>query len=366
MIYLDNSATTYPKPPCTAEAMNLAMKKFGANPGRGGNPLSLKAAEEVYKVREKAGKFFNAKPENIVFTQNATMASNMAIKGILDSNSHCLISNYEHNAVWRPVHKTCSYGVFEMCDTQGETLYRLSGMLRKNTKCIICTAVSNVTGRIMPVKAICSFARDNGLISIVDASQAAGYIPCDVKDLGCDILFTSGHKGLYGPFGTGLLVLNTDVQLKTLIEGGTGTTSNEANQPPFPPERYEAGTLNMCGIIGLGAGIDFVSKYGERINEKEYELTADLRASLVEYGVTVYDKEFNFTPVTSFNLADVSSSEVDQRLSEAGICVRSGLHCASLAHRTLGTHEKGTVRVSIGAFNTRRDINALLNVVKNI
>ena len=148
--------------------------------------------------------------------------------------------------------------------------------------------------------------------------------------------------------------------------GGTGTTSNEANQPPFPPERYEAGTLNMCGIIGLGAGIDFVSRYGEKINENEYELTADLRADLAEYGITVYDKEFNFTPVTSFNLSDVTPAEVDERLRAAGICVRSGLHCASLAHRTLGTHEKGTVRVSIGAFNTRRDINALLRVVKNI
>ena len=366
MIYLDNSATTYPKPPCTVEAVTVAMQKFGANPGRGGNPLSLKAAEEVYKVREKTGKFFNAKPENVIFTQNATMAANIAIKGLLDGNAHCLISNYEHNAVWRPVHKTCPYSIFEMCDTQGETLYRLSKKIRKNTRCIICTAVSNVTGRIMPIKAICAFARDHGLVSIIDASQAAGYIPCDVKDIGCDILFTSGHKGLYGPFGTGILTLNGDIKLDTLIEGGTGTTSNEAFQPPFPPERYEAGTLNMCGIIGLGAGIDFVSKYGERINKTEYELTADLRASLSEYGITVYDKEYNFTPVTSFNLSDVSPAEVDERLSAAGICVRSGIHCASLAHRTLGTQDNGTVRVSLGAYNTKRDTDMLLKVLKNI
>lgn len=358
MIYFDNSATTYPKPKCVIKAVTEAMSCYGANPGRGGNPLSVKASQKVYEVREKAANMFGVAPERVVFTSNATHASNTAIKGMLDKSCHCLISDYEHNAVWRPVHSTCPYGIFEVKSCKEDTLYSIKTQMRRNTRCIVCTAVSNVTGRILPIKEICDFARNNGLYTIIDASQAAGYLPMDVKDIGCDILFTSGHKGLYGPFGTGMMLLGNDIKLRTLIEGGTGTNSEEPFQPNFPPERYEAGTINMCGIIGLGAGMDFVEKNDF---SHEYELTSYLRQVLVSQGFDVYDKEYNFTPVTSFNIPGIESADVDSKLGEAGICVRSGLHCAPLAHRKLGTEEKGTVRVSIGAFNTKKDVDYLID-----
>ena len=265
MIYFDNAATTYPKPPSVIAAMSRALVKYGANPGRAGHAMSLETAEAVYDAREKCADLFGAQVENTVFMPNCTFALNTAIKGVLTENSHAVISDIEHNAVLRPLYALSkSSGISYTQAVTGDddsTVREFERCINRRTKAVICTLAGNVTGRIMPVKRIAEICRRNGICFIVDAAQGAGVLPIKLSD-GINIICAAGHKGLYGPMGTGLLVTDGKYRLKTLIEGGTGSLSKELAQPDFLPARFESGTINTAGAISLGAGVDFVNAKG--------------------------------------------------------------------------------------------------------
>ena len=267
MINFDNSATTYPMPPTVSRAVYNAVRYYGGNPGRSGHKLSVKTSEMVYLVRESAAKLFDAETENVVFTLNCTYALNMAIKGSLRQGDHCIISSLEHNSVSRPVYamskKGISFSVLEVDDDDEVTLRRLKALIRENTRAVIMTVCSNVTGQILPYREIGRLCRKKGIVYIADAAQAAGVLPLSMND-GFDFLCMSGHKGLYGPTGTGLLISSGRFSLSTIIEGGTGATSLELEQTGFLPEQLESGTVNTVGIMGLGEGIKFVKSRGIR------------------------------------------------------------------------------------------------------
>ena len=368
VINFDNSATTFPKPPTVAKAVGRALTVYGGNPGRGGHALSLAAAQAVYKVRSAAAEFFAAQPENTVFTANCTYALNMALKGVMKQGGHIIISDYEHNAVFRPVYalaaaKQITFSVVRTFDDDEQTLDEIRRHIRNDTKCVCFTAASNVTGRIFPIKKISQLCKSYGICFIVDASQAAGLIDITLDD-GIDFICTAGHKALYGPVGTGLLISNGSYTLSTIIEGGTGATSAEPEQTPYLPERLESGTLNTVGILGLGAGIDFVrKKTPERILRHETELCRRFENGISEIdGITLYPSPKK-VPIVSFNIANFPSQTVSAALSDKGFALRGGLHCAALAHRSLGTTEQGTVRFSPGAFNNKEQVDRLITAV---
>lgn len=376
MVYLDNAATSFPKPPTVIKAMNRAVEFYGANPGRSGHFLSMYAAGEIYKCREKAAQLFNAlAAEYIIFTQNATHAINLAVKGALKPGAHVIMSDLEHNSVIRPVTSLEKIGVYfdkaEVCmEDDEQTLKSFKSKIRKDTKAIICTHASNVWGRILPVEKIGALAKENGLLFIVDASQTAGNVKIDMKQMNIDILCLPGHKGLYGPQGTGIMALGSDICLEPLIYGGTGTNSYEAYQPDEAPERYESGTLNTPGISGLCEGISFVLSNGyEKYLKTETEIMDFLYEELSKmknvFLYTKYNKDL-YANVLSFNIKDRHSNEIAEYLDAKDILVRSGLHCSPFAHAKMGTVKQGAVRVSIGAFNSMLDAERLVQTVKTI
>lgn len=284
MIYLDNSATTFPKPPQVSMAMSRAMTKFGANPGRSGHAMSIAAAEEIFKCREAAASFFHADgPECVVFTLNCTQAINMVLKGYVKPGDHIVTSCLEHNAVSRPLQTMADrmHVTFtEVTVTPGDndaTVNAFRQALKPNTSLIVCTHASNVWGIRLPVERIASLGREYGIPILVDAAQSAGVLPIDLQDSGIDFLCTAGHKGLYGPMGTGILIAKNGEQLQTIIEGGTGTESAFYQQPTAMPEHLESGTPNLAGIAGLRAGIQFVqTKTVKRIYLHEMKLIQTL------------------------------------------------------------------------------------------
>lgn len=371
MINFDNAATTYPKPASVAFAVSEAVKKYGGNPGRSGHRISLDAARIVYNARTKAGKFFSSLTENTVFTSNATTAINMAIKGILKKGDHIIISSLEHNSVSRPVHALyekgiIKYSVFKVSDKADETLENINSLIKPNTKCICCTAASNVTGQILPVREIGTLCTERGICFICDCAQASGVIPVSLSD-GINILCTSGHKGLYGPAGTGLLVTDGKFSLDTIIEGGTGASSWELEQTALLPERLESGTVNVPGIYGLSKGIDFVNSTGsDKIKAKEDRL-CDLFLECCKgvKNIKFYSSRKNSVPIVSFNIGDISSEIVASYLNEKGFALRGGLQCAALAHGTLGTLSQGTVRFSPSYFNSESHVYSLCRAIRN-
>lgn len=368
MINFDNSAASFPKPPAVKAAMDSALTRYGGNPGRGGHRLSVETAEKVFAVRQKAADFFGAETENTVFTANCTAALNMAIKGIMQYGGHIIISDHEHNAVFRPVwalakNRGVTFSVAKLYDDDEATLDGIRRLIRSDTKCVCITAASNVTGRITPYRQIAEICRSYGICFISDAAQAAGLLDITLAD-GFDILCTAGQKALYGPSGTGLLISSGRFELSTIIEGGTGTASADPEQPREMPERLESGTVNTAGILGLGAGIDFVrSKTPAQIAAHELALCERLESVLGETdGVYLYSPPKR-VPIVSFNIAGFDSQAVSARLSEKGFALRGGLHCAALAHRAIGTGEGGTVRFSPGAFSTEKQTDALIRAV---
>lgn len=368
MVNFDNSATSFPKPDSVRQAVMSAFTRYGGNPGRGGHRLSAETAEAVYSVREQAAQLFAAEPENTAFTSNCTLALNMAIKGMMQNGGHIIISGYEHNAVLRPVHtlakrRIASYSAAPVSDDDDETLENIRSLIRSDTKCVCCTAASNVTGRILPYRRIAELCKSYGLCFIVDAAQAAGLLDISLND-GMNFICTAGHKALYGPSGTGLLVSDGRFTLSTVIEGGTGATSSEPEQTPFAPERYESGTVNTAGILGLGAGIRFVrSKGTKNILAHELSLCDRLEEGLRRVGgVKLYPCERR-VPVVSFNIGEFNAQAVSARLSDKGFMLRGGLHCAPLAHRAIGTLGQGTVRFSPSVFSTRQQTDALVRAV---
>lgn len=376
MIYLDNSATTYPKPQSVVASACNAGRRYSFNSGRGGYAQSIKAAEMILSSRQSVAQLVNAQPQNVVFTQNCTLALNMAVKGSVKEGSHIIISSLEHNAVYRPVYalskrRGISFTVVPYDYDEDKLLSAFESSIRQNTSLIVCTGASNVFGCAMPISKIGELAGKHNICFVVDGAQSIGVFDVDIVRDNIDILCGAGHKGLYGPLATGFMALNENILPETIIEGGTGSLSMEPEQPNFLPDRFEAGTLNNSGIIGLGAGVDFVMQRGiDNIYSHEMGLikyvysvlSSDSNAVLY----TPSPDEFATAPILSFNYKDYSSEETAALLGKCGIAVRGGFHCAPLAHRSFGTDERGTVRVSPSVFTTHRDCENFINYLKKL
>lgn len=370
-VYFDNAATSFPKPPSVKSAVMLSLDEYGGNPGRGGHIYSLKAAQKVYSARCTAADLFGAEPENVVFTQNCTHALNLAIKGIVEKGDSIVISSMEHNSVARPcfalAKEDVNVDIAKVGVTDEETVDNFKSLINEKTKCVVVTAASNVTGKILPIREIAMLTSRVGACLIVDAAQAAGVIPI-VLSMGMNIICCAGHKGLCGPTGTGLLITDGKFPLKTVIEGGTGATSLELTQTDFMPEHLESGTLNTCGIMGLEAGMKYVGMMGiDNIYHHENAL-CDIFLDGVNNidSVITYRKGGGFVPIVSFNLCNMYAHELATALSKEGFALRGGLHCAPLAHKTIGTLPEGTVRFSPGVFNSQKDTVLLVNTIKKL
>ena len=375
MIYLDNSATTYPKPPAVSATVSSAMK-HSANPGRSGHSLSLAAASEIYNARSSAAGFFGCdNEERVIFTSGCTMAMNMALKGLLKKGDHVVVSSLEHNAVMRPLQSLAKDDItFTKAQIVPFDNEKTTDSFRKainaKTRMIVCTHASNVWGLRMPVERLSALAHAYGLMFVLDAAQSAGVAEVTMKS-GYDAVCIAGHKGLYGPMGTGILILGENILPDTIIEGGTGSSSAEFMQPEELPDRFESGTPNLPGIAGLKTGIDFVRKKGtDRIFAHELALMQYLYSRLEKMPeIKLYtprpDAEFTL-PVLSFNIDGLSSEETALRLSKRGIAVRAGLHCAPLAHESMGTLDTGAVRISPSVFTSGADIDRLIFALKRI
>ena len=372
MIYFDNAATTEKKPLEVKKAVMSALNNYSANPGRSGHLLSNETASRVYKCREKVGLFFNADAENVIFTANCTAAINFVIKGVLKEGDHAIISSLEHNAVARPIYKFYKDGIIEydvcpiiMGDREA-TLRSLKRLIKENTKLVVFTHASNVTGEIMPIYEIGKLCHQHGILFCVDAAQTAGVLPIDVKD-NIDFLCIAAHKGLYAPMGTGILIAEKAIE-NTIIEGGTGSFSSVLEQPLDTPERLESGTVNVPGIFGISAGIDFIkTRKTEAIYEHELRLIRKIYDDFVNMENVILYADCpiikKYVPVLSFNIKNRTSTEVAEYLSKQGIAVRAGLHCAPLAHKTVGTIDTGTVRISTSAFNTSEEVRIFVSKI---
>jgi len=377
MIYLDNAATSFPKPACVLRAVQQCQSCFAANPGRGGHKLAVKAAETVFETRQALAAFFGGDVQRTVFCSNCTHAINLALKGSLKQGDHVIISSLEHNAVLRPLERLqaehrVSYDVLQIDPKSTRTtLERAQALLRPETRMLFVTHVSNVFGTVLPIRALSLFAKTHGLLFGVDAAQSAGVLELDLKRDGIDLLCMPGHKGLFGPMGTGVLLFSDRVQPETLMEGGTGTLSLEKQQPQVLPEMYESGTLNLTGIAGLGAGLRFIGSNGgtKMICAHEVELIRTLREDLsVIRSIDLYDnlRSTAAQTVLSFSLPDLGSEALASMLDSNGFAVRAGYHCAALAHTTYDTAGGGTVRVSPSIFNTKKQIKNFAFCVNQI
>lgn len=378
MIYLDNSATSFPKPNSVIRAVNESMRYYSANPGRSGHTMSVKCAQKIFECRESVCRLFNIDDESkVVFTAGCTQSLNTVIKGVLKPGDHCVISCLEHNSVLRPLQKlkskNISYTVADAHPTDSDkTLESFRQAINEKTKLIVCTHASNVFGFRLPVERLCALAHSYDILFCLDAAQSAGVLDIDIGKYNYDYVCCAGHKGLYGPMGVGVLVINTDVLPDTLIEGGTGSESQNLNQPDFTPDRYESGTLNVQGICGLKKGIDVILNMGVRnIHRLEMNHTTRLYDGLSRLSkVKLYTKRpvsDDFAPVLSFSVDNLDSEKVAAYLNNRyGIAVRAGLHCAPLAHRYMKTIDSGTIRVSPSIFTTNKDINTLVYAINNL
>lgn len=378
MIYLDNAATTFPKPPAVRREVDRCMRDYCGNPGRSAHALSLAAAEAVYDCRVAAAELFGVpSPDRVVFTYNTTYALNMAIKGLLHRGDHVLISDMEHNAVYRPVWALANFGeiTFDIFSTNcvnpdrtdADVLAAIEAALKPNTRMVIVSHASNLCSACMPIGKIGHFCRERGILFVVDAAQSAGIEDIDCEAMCIDALCAPGHKGLYGPQGTGLLVLREGLTLATMMEGGNGINSLEPEMPDFSPERYEAGTLATPALAGLREGIRFVRTRGlDSIRASEQALCLRLRESLGNMeGVTLYAPWYVGSTLL-FNLDGISSSRAAALLDQAGLCLRPGFHCSPLGHHTLGTGEDGALRVGFSVFNQARDVDVLVHTLRQI
>jgi len=379
MIYLDNSATSWPKPPGVKEAMVKFMEEVGANPGRSGHRPSIEAARVMYEAREALATLFRANdPLRIVFTLNATESINLALKGLLKPGDHAITSSMEHNSVMRPLRRLEKQGIelsVVPCSEEGAlNPGEVETEIKSNTRMVILTHASNVTGTLLPVREVGAITRRHDLLFLVDAAQTAGASPIDMEKDGIDLLAFTGHKSLYGPQGTGGLVVGERVQEKEMIplkEGGTGSRSEFEQQPDFLPDCFESGTPNGPGIAGLLAGLQFVLKGGgEGIQQQEGRLIEKLIAGLITLPrVEIYGPEKGKQRIAtlSFNVLGRLPSDVSTHLErEFSILCRPGLHCAPSAHRTIGTFPEGTVRFSLGAFNKEEEVDSVIDAVSKI
>ena len=376
MIYLDNAATTFPKPESVYRAVDDCLRNYCANPGRGGHKLSLKSGRVLLEARELLAELFNAdSPENVILTRNATEALNLAIKGFLYAGSHVITTSMEHNSVMRPLKILEERGIettIVQCNEYGEIdVESIKKEIKKETALIVATHASNVVGTITPIEGIGNLAKRYGLTFLVDASQTAGVYQIDMEKMNISMLAFTGHKSLMGPQGTGGLCIRGGLKLIPLQEGGTGSKSESLYQPDIMPDRYESGTHNTPGIAGLCAGVNFINSKGiDTIRSHEQELTRYFLDGLREikdvriYGTKEIEKQ---APVVSINIGDIGSSEISYILDETfDIATRSGLHCAPMAHKTIGTLEQGTVRFSFSIFNTIYQVDTVLDAIAHI
>ena len=379
MIYLDNPATSWPKPPRVKEVMNRFMDEVGANPGRSGHVLSIEAARIVYEARESLSVLFHVKDSSrIVFTLNATESINLALKGLLKYKDHVITSSMEHNSVMRPLRDLEKKGIelsIIPCSNEGMLDPReVEKKIQSTTRMIVLNHASNVTGTLLPIREVGKIAREYNLLFLVDAAQTAGAYPIDAEKDGIDLLAFTGHKSLYGPQGTGGLVVGERINEKEMIplkQGGTGSRSEFEEQPDFLPDRFESGTPNGVGIAGLLAGVQFVLEKGvEQIRQNEMTLIEKLIMGLKKIPqVKLYGAEHREDRMAtlSFNFFHFSPSNGALRLEkEFGILCRPGLHCAPAAHHTIGTFPEGTIRFGLGPFNTEEEIETALQAISLI
>ena len=375
-IYLDNAATTFPKPEQVYLAVEHAMRGIGVAPGRGSHRQTMDANRMVFEARESLASLFGiGDSSRVVFTHSATEALNLAVIGLLVPGDHVVSSRMEHNSLVRPLTLAEKRGVkVTWVPGNGSGLLdwkQVHRAIRHDTRLVAVSHCSNVTGAIQPIEEIGAITRKSGVLLLVDAAQSAGTVPIDVKEMKIDLLAAPGHKGLYGPQGTGFLYIAEGIELRPLIVGGTGGFSSLDEQPEELPERFESGTLNTPGIAGLKAGVEFVASTGvAAIREKEASLVAQLLQGITKFpGVVHYSPQSEALRggVVSFSVAGHDPAEIGYRLdSEFRIAVRVGLHCAPQAHRTIGTYPQGTIRVSPGYFNSNQDMDIFLRALRNI
>ena len=373
MIYLDNAATSWPKPDEVINSIEDCLINYCANPGRSGHDMALKTEKEIFKCRSYICDMFGLdEPSNVIFTFNATHGLNIVIKGLLNSDKHVIVTSMEHNSVLRPVVSSGADYDLLMADEFGYVDYNLvESLIKDNTALIICTLSSNVCGSVQPFCQIAEIAHRHNIPFLLDASQGAGNIALNMKKMNIDFLVAPGHKGLLGPTGTGILCINYDTVPESLIEGGTGSDSKLLCQPGYLPDKFESGTLNVAGIIGLKSGIEFINRIGqEEISAKEEMLAKKFAENLFDIkGVSLkgFDPLRQRYPVISFVLDGYDCLMLAARLNyEYAIAVRAGYHCAYTAHASIGTEKTGTVRVSVGYFNTFDDIDSLSVALKEI
>lgn len=372
IINFDNAATTFPKPENVRKVAVNAMENFGGNAGRGGHTLAMKTSEAVYSARETIADFFNAQSENVVFTMNCTQALNMAIQGIMSDGGHLIISGMEHNSSARPSaelarNKKITLSVATVYPDDRRTIESFRSLIHNDTKAIVCTIASNVTGQILPYREIADLCREKNICFIADGAQACGIIDVKLSD-GINILCTAGHKGLYGITGTGLLITDGKYKIKPIIQGGTGSLSSSLYQPEFLPDSLESGTLNVTGAMTIKAGIEFINKIGmERIFAHEDKICRSFINSLKKNkDIIIYrNPESLYVPIVSFNVKGIMPEKVASILSKQGYCLRAGYHCSALAHTQLGT-ENGTIRFAPSIFSKENDALKLAELVKNV
>lgn len=367
IIYLDNAATSYPKPNCVTKDLPFCLKKYSGNPSRSSHRLSIKTSEAVYEVREKISDFFCAGgAEHVVFTYNATYALNLAIKSFVREKCHILTSDFEHNSVIRPLEALkLTHKIEYTAVNTDDLINNLSKAKRSDTRGIVISLSSNVTGDRLSLDDLSKFAENNSLFLIVDASQAAGHFKIDLSKTPCDVLCAPGHKALFGIMGSAVAIFKSNKRLESFIEGGSGSESLNIAMPSLLPEGYEAGTLGVPAIITLGRGIDFINSVGiESIETRLNYLTDNLEKKLIELKkIKLYKKGCG---ILSFNLGDLPSSFVASELDKYGICVRGGLHCAPSVHKKIGTLNQGAVRVSFSFLNKNSDSDKLYSALKAI
>lgn len=372
LIYLDNAATTFPKPACVASSVDECIRTFCGNSSRGSHPLALKSAEKIFECRCLLADMFGCLPENVIFTYNTTYALNMAIKGVMKGGGHILISNMEHNATLRPVASLQRDGLIEYntFDAYGksddEIIEDIDRKTCQNTRALCCLHTSNICSYTLPIEKIGKYCRDAGLIFICDGAQSGGHIPIDMKKCNIDILCLPAHKGLYGIQGCGVMLLGDRISPATIIEGGNGVNSLDYFMGDDPPEKYEAGTLSTPAIVGLCEGLKFLNSQKsldiQRHDKELFNYAQRLFGQIP--GVNVCDTTTGSTML--FNIKDIPCDEVGELLSGNGVCVRTGYHCAPLAHRALGTYSTGGVRISFGIFNTTQQIDFTASLAEDI
>lgn len=378
-IYLDNGATTFPKPKSVVDAMVNFMTNIGCNPGRGGYNQSVQSGRLVFETREIINSFFNGPgSQNVVFTQNITASLNTIIKGMFKEGWHIITTSMEHNSVIRPLRRAAIAGYIDIsivqCKADGSLdPSDIRRAVKSNTRAVIMTHASNLIGTILPAEEVGQICRELGLFFILDTAQSAGTLDVNYKKLNLDVLAFTGHKGLYGPQGIGGFLISDKAAETTLplMDGGTGSRSHEDTQPDILPDKYESGTLNTAGIAGLKAGIEFIQNTGmNNIRAHESNLLDIFLNGLKSIeGIEIYGPcgSSRQVSVVSINIGDMDPAELAYTLdSEYGIMTRTGLHCTPLAHKTIGTFPRGTVRFSIGYFNTKEDIEYTLDSLRKI